>query len=71
MSENHIKLKSSSIEHIDYHVANDTLEIKFTSGATYHYPNCPVMHHEGLRNADSAGAYFQKNIRTRFKGVKV
>ena len=54
------KLKSSSIEHIDHF--KDTLEIKFASGALYHYKDCPKEHYEALKEADSAGQYFRQNI---------
>ena len=67
----HHKCKSTSIEHIDYHPAKDTLEIKFTSGLVYHYPDCPIEHYHALKEADSAGKYFAQNIRKQFDGVKV
>ena len=61
---NHHKIKdSTSIEHIDYHDAKDTLEIKFVSGATYHYLNCDKSHYHNLKKAESAGRYFQTSIR--------
>lgn len=63
---NHHKLKSSSIEHIDYHDKDDTLEIKFTSGATYHYKDCPKAHYDALKECDSAGKYFRANILNQY-----
>jgi len=63
MSNHHKIANSSSIEHIDYHDDINTLEIKFISGTTYHYPNCSKHHYEALKQAESAGKYFQQNIR--------
>ncbi len=68
---NHHKCKSTSIEHIDYHSDKDTLEIKFTSGLTYHYTNCPIEHYHELKKADSAGSYFAKYVRNHYDGHKV
>lgn len=64
MSTNHHKIKdSTSIEHIDYHDKDDTLEIRFCSGATYHYPGCSKDHYHALKEAVSAGKYFYQNLR--------
>jgi hypothetical protein len=71
MSHHHkFEGKSKNIGHIDYHPDSNTLEIKFASGGTYHYPDCGIEHHEGLKNADSPGAYFHQHIRRQFKGKK-
>jgi hypothetical protein len=68
----HHKLKSSSsIEHIDYYPEKDVLEIKFTSGLTYHYPGCPIEHYHALKECDSAGKYFAQNVRNAYKGYKL
>jgi len=58
----HIIKNSSSIEHVDWHKP-DTLEIKFVSGSTYHYPGCNKIHYDNLKKAASAGQYFQKSIK--------
>lgn len=69
---NHHKITSSaSIEHIDYDDATDTLEIKFASGGTYRYDDCPKDHHHGLKNADSAGKYFHANIRNKYTSTRI
>lgn len=71
MQNKHIITNSSSIAHIDWNDKNNTLEICFTSGHTYHYPNCDKKHFAGLKEADSAGKYFQSNIRNQYNGHKV
>lgn len=64
MSENLHKFdKSKSIEHIDYHDDEKRMEIRFSSGAVYHYPNCEREHYEALKTAASAGAHFHKHCR--------
>lgn len=63
------KLKSTSLEHVDWHEPA-TMEIKFISGATYHYPNCDKVHYENLKKVASAGGYFQKAVRN-LKAVRV
>lgn len=64
MSKNLHKFEnSSSIDTIDYHDDKDTLEIKFTSGSTYHYPDCPKVHYDNLKKAASAGSYFHQRIK--------
>ncbi len=66
----HLLKSSSSIEHIDYHDDKDTLEIKFSSGAIYHYKDCEKDHFHALKGAASAGAYFQKHILGKYKYEK-
>jgi hypothetical protein len=70
MSNHHKIPNSTSIEHINYH-APDTLEIKFVSGTTYHYPGCSKEHYEGLKKADSAGRYFHNQINGKFSHKRV
>lgn len=68
---NHHKIKgSTSIEYIDYHDKDNTLEIKFCSGAVYHYPGCSKDHYHALKEAASAGSYFHKNIKA-MKAVRI
>lgn len=70
MSNKHEYTDSSSIKHIDYH-APDTLEICFTSGHTYHYPNVPKDVYDTLKKAASPGSFFHKSIKNRWEGKKI
>jgi len=63
MSNLHKFDNSSSIEHCDYHDSNKTMEIKFSSGAVYHYPNCDKEHYEALKAAASPGRHFHQHCR--------
>lgn len=70
MSNKHHFKDSSSIAHCDYHEDKNCLEVGFTSGAVYHYPDCPKSEYEALKQAASAGKHFHSNIR-KYKSVKV
>ncbi len=61
---------SASINACDYHDNTNTLVIHFTSGQTYHYPDCPKKEYEALKHAASAGKHFHSNIR-KYKSIKV
>jgi hypothetical protein len=58
-------VQSSLLASIAYS-ANATLELEFRSGALYRYFAVPHAVFEGLLDADSKGAYFNRNIRNRF-----
>lgn len=70
MSNKHVFNNSTSIEHCDYIDDKDTMVIKFTSGAVYHYPDCSREHYEALKKAESPGKHFHQHIRSK-KSVKV
>ena len=70
MSNKHEFKNSSSLSHCDYDDNGNTLIVKFTSGATYHYPGCSKEHYTALKEAASAGSYFHKHIKT-MKAVRV
>ncbi len=70
MSNKHHFKDSSSLAHCDYHENTGTLEIGFSSGSVYHYPDCPKKEYEALKQAASAGKHFHGNIR-RYKSIKV
>lgn len=63
MSNKHEFSNSSSIAHVDYHDDINTMEIRFSSGAVYHYPNCDKAHYEALKTAASVGKHFHQNCR--------
>jgi 7-cyano-7-deazaguanine synthase in queuosine biosynthesis len=70
MSNKHHFKDSQSIDYCDFHENTGTLEIGFSSGSVYHYPDCPKEHYDALKQAASAGKHFHANIR-RFKSIKV
>jgi KTSC domain len=71
MSNKHEFTNSSSLTHVDYFEDKNTMEIKFASGAVYHYPDCHPSHYEGLKGAESPGKYFHTVIRNKLTGTKI
>ena len=59
--------KSSSIDHCSHDDEKNILTIKFTSGAIYHYSDCPHSVYVGLTNTKSAGKYFHAIINGKYK----
>ena len=70
MSNRHNFKDSTSIAYVDFHEP-DTLEIKFGSGATYHYDKCPKSHYEGMKKAESPGKYFRSHILNGFAHKRI
>lgn len=56
---------SSLISSLEYST-EQILDLEFRSGATYRYFDVPQPVVEALITAESKGAYFNRNIRTRF-----
>jgi hypothetical protein len=56
---------SSLICSVEYST-EQTFDLKFRPGATYRYFDVPQPVVEALITAKSKGAYFNRNIRTRF-----
>ena len=69
MSNLHKFENSSSLEYCDYDDATNTMIIKFTSGVTYHYPDCHKINYDALKAAASPGKHFHSNLR-KMKGIK-
>lgn len=68
---NMIEVESSQIHSIGHDPETNTLAIQFYRGygrdqhpgAVYHYQNVPVAEFEALRDAESIGRHFGKNIK--------
>ncbi len=64
-------LDSSLLEEVSYDNQDEVLEIKFLhSEAIYVYQNVDEKDFEDLRNADSLGSHFAKNIRNGYEFEK-
>ena len=64
-------LDSSLLEDISYDDKSEVLEVKFIhSEAIYVYQNVAETDFEELRNADSLGSHFSKNIRNGYEFEK-
>lgn len=70
MSNLHHFKDSSSMAHCDFDDSTNTLKIKFHSSPpnkVHEYQNCSREIYEGLKAAQSPGAYFHQKIRNQFK----
>lgn len=62
-------LKSSLVKSADYDTASSTLTLEFATGKKYAYTGVPLKTYEELTRAESAGQYFNANIRPTFTGA--
>jgi len=60
-----IPVSSSFIRAIGYD--GSTLYVEMRNGETYDHHGCPYHHFEGLLNASSKGAYYNRYIRGKYK----
>ena len=60
-----IPVDSSAIRAVGYD--GSTLAVEFHSGRIYDHPNVPYSVFENLLHAPSKGAYYNQNIRGRYK----
>lgn len=64
--------RSSTIDHSDYDPIKRMLSIKFHSGDTvYQYHDVPMSVANEFQKAKSAGKYFHREIKEKFKTVKL
>jgi len=66
-----IPVKSSNIRSVGYEASSSTLEVEFNSRSVYQYLNVPESKYEGLMNAASKGRYLNRNIKVRYKDIKI
>lgn len=59
-------IESSLLSSLRYSI-DATLDLEFRSGAIYRYFSVPQAVLEGLIAAESKGAYFNRNVRNRFR----
>jgi hypothetical protein len=60
---------STVIAAVGYDDASRILEVEFRTGKVYRYFRVPRSRYDALRSAESIGSYFNRQIRTRFRGV--
>lgn len=59
-------ITSRAIHAIGYDRERRVLEVVFNTGRIYQFVNVPEELYTGLRNAESKGEYFTRNIRDAF-----
>jgi len=62
--------KTQAIQQISYDPATKVLILAFERG-TYSFAGVPADVHDGLLKSDSRGAYYQSEIRGKYKSTKV
>jgi len=62
---------SSSIKSVGYDAASKMLEIEFSQGTVYQYPDVPQEVYNDFAAAESAGSFFHANIKSQYVGTKV
>ena len=60
-----IQVNSSAIRAVGYD--GSTLRVEFHTGRTYDHPNVPYSVYAGLMQASSMGAFYNQNIRGRYR----
>ena len=63
------KPDSSNIGHVEWN--DGTMRVTFKSGASYSYHDVPASAYHDMTKADSAGGFFAKHIKDKFKAKKV
>ncbi|MDP2711979.1 MAG: KTSC domain-containing protein [Solirubrobacteraceae bacterium] len=66
-----IAVSSSTLARAGYDDAGRILELEFTSGALYRYFDVPREVYDALLRADSLGRYFNREIRDRYRYVRL
>lgn len=62
---------SSSIAAIGYDATEQTLWVRFITGATYRYRDVPAATYEQFTRAESKGRYFNSEIRNAFSFTRM
>ena len=67
---NRIPVTSSNIASVGYDQATSTLEIEFLNGTIYQYFDVPQSVFDAFLSAQSAGQYFNAQIKGSFRYAK-
>ena len=74
--DSRINVKSSNIKTLGYNSKKKLLHIEFHNGSIYEYSDVPKnLYDDIIKNKDtslfSVGKYFAKNIRSKYKFIKL
>jgi hypothetical protein len=64
-------VSSSNLSAVGYDPDDLALVTTFKNGTTYKYLNVPPSLFQGLMSAPSKGTYFNRNIKDRFRFVRM
>ena len=62
---------STVLAEVGYDEPSGVLEVQFRSGRVYRYFQVPRTAYRALMKAESIGGYFNREIKTRYRGVMV
>jgi len=60
-------IESSSLRSLGYDPATQTLEVEFRSGGVYRYEGVPFQVYSDLRDSESPGRTFTRQIRNSYE----
>jgi len=66
-----VAVDSSLLASAAYDVSESVLQLEFRDGAIYRYFDVPAAVYNDLLAADSKGSYFNKQIRGRFRHIRL
>lgn len=66
-----VPVNSTLLASVAYNIAGSLLQLEFCDGAIYQYSAVPETIHQGLLVADSKGVYFNRQIRSRFRHLRL
>jgi hypothetical protein len=66
-----IPVISSHLTAVGYDPSARILEVQFHSGQVYSYQGVTMEEYEALMDAPSIGSYFQREIRGKYRGIKI
>ncbi len=62
-----VQVRSSAITAVGYDATTRRMKITFKQGRTYDFCGVPPEVHQGLMNAGSVGAYYDRVIKDRYQ----
>jgi KTSC domain len=66
-----VAVSSSAIASVGFDSSTHTLDVRFHSGKNYRYFMVPASVYERMLASDSIGAFFNREIRDKFRFVEL
>lgn len=64
-------MESSNIKAVGYDPASKTLEVEFKNGAVYQHSGVPQDLADRMVHSESVGGFYNKMVKSTFKGERV
>ena len=65
------KRDSLAVSNVSYDSMTRTLQVRYAHGAAYEYHNVPTHVYAAYEKSESKGAFLVKNVKGRYKTVKL